>query len=322
MAGKPPGHLCQETKPVNIKDGTNCLSNVNKPGPSGHAGSSSLFQASTTAESPSLVESLRQQVVIGVVLGIRGGLSSVNPMGQDAVRKDEQAVYQLLAVGDYDKAFEVATGLTDYFEISREGKKYASPKSEVAAVMLGHATGFNQAVETYKGETASGGDLSGIDRIMTGLDALIRIASTAMTVAGGVSGLGLGKSVKVVSPVYRFAGRDVVVVESSLGRQAFYRSSGVNSGSAGQWFPVDEFLPGWFNKAAYTEGPGLTVGSPLHRLGSKEFLEISKGLGKMSIPRGAQVPAGTIEGAETTLNKILDFFGARITPTTVARPLP
>jgi len=30
---------------------------------------------------------------------------------------------------------------------------------------------------------------------------------------------------------------------------------------------VDEFRPadGWFNKAAYTQGPGLEEGTPLHR---------------------------------------------------------
>jgi hypothetical protein len=115
------------------------------------------------------------------------------------------------------------------------------------------------------------------------------------------------------------AGRDIVLVETSVGRQAFYRSSGANSGSPGKWFPVDEFRPadGWFNKAAYTQ-----KGAPLQRLGSKEFAEISEQLGKMSIPKGQQVPAGKNGVAEMTLSRILDFFGARNTPTTVVRPVP
>jgi hypothetical protein len=106
-------------------------------------------------------------------------------------------------------------------------------------------------------------------------------------------------------------------------RQAFYRSSGVNSGRPGQWFPVDEFfsVDQWFNKAAYT-GPGLEPGTPLHRLGTEEFARISKKLGEMSIPQEYRVPAGKSEAAEMTLNRILDLFGARKTPTTVIRPVP
>ena len=91
-----------------------------------------------------------------------------------------------------------------------------------------------------------------------------------------------------------------------------------------QWLPVDEFRPtdGWFNKAAYTQGPGLQEGTPLHRFGNEEFKVISKKLGRMSIPEGQQVPAGKTEVAQTTLNRILDFFGARQTPTTGFRPVP
>jgi hypothetical protein len=129
---------------------------------------------------------------------------------------------------------------------------------------------------------------------------------------------------RVISPVYRIAGRDVLIVETSLGRQAFYRSSGANSRMPGEWLPVDEFRPtdGWFNKAAYTQGPGLESGAPLHRFGTQEFRAISKELGQMYIPRGQQVPAGKTEVAEMTLNRILDFFGARETPTTKVRPIP
>lgn len=129
---------------------------------------------------------------------------------------------------------------------------------------------------------------------------------------------------KVVSPVFRIAGRDIVVVDTSFGRQAFYRSSGVNSQNPGKWFPIDEIRPadGWFNKAAYTEGPELALGAPLHRLGNPEFARASNELGLMALPRGQQVPAGRTESAAVTLNRILDFFNVRRTPTTFARPVP
>ncbi len=129
---------------------------------------------------------------------------------------------------------------------------------------------------------------------------------------------------KIISPVYRIAGRDIVIVDSLRGRQAFYRSSGTNSKSPGKWFPVDEMRPadGWFNKAAYTQGPGLEEGTFLHRTGNPEFARISEELTAMKIPRGQQVPAGRTETAQVTLNRILDFFHCRITPTTLNRPVP
>lgn len=98
----------------------------------------------------------------------------------------------------------------------------------------------------------------------------------------------------------------------------------MNSGSPGKWFPVDEFVlkDGWFNKPAYTEGPALQEGMPLHRLGNQEFSNISDELGRMSIPEGQLVPPGTTEPAQQTLNRILDFFKARTTLTTIERPVP
>ena len=128
----------------------------------------------------------------------------------------------------------------------------------------------------------------------------------------------------IVSPVYRIAGRDIVIVQSRRGRQAFYRSTGINSKSRGKWFPVDEIRPadGWFNKSAYTEGPGLEEGRPLHRIGNTEFAKISEELTAMTIPRGQIVPGGRTETAEVTLNRILDFFHCRRTPTTFNRPVP
>ncbi len=70
---------------------------------------------------------------------------------------------------------------------------------------------------------------------------------TGTTSPGGVAAAGVTaihsvgggeQAVKIVSPVYNLAGRDFVVVETSVGRQAFYRSSGFNSGNPGKWYPV------------------------------------------------------------------------------------
>jgi|CXWL01.1.fsa_nt_gi hypothetical protein len=322
-----PGPLCGERVGADwIDAGTLCRS---KSSPSGPIGLNHDQAAVDIAESPSVIEVLRQQAIIGSILGIRQAIATManmvgNPMAIQTWQKDQMFADQLLAQGNYQRAFEVATGFADYFDIHKEGKTIGSSKGETVAVMLGHATGFNQAVSVVKGETRSGTELRGIDRFSTGLEALLRIASTTLTVAGSVQGLGLGSTIKVVSPVYRIAGRDIVIVETSMGRQAFYRSSGANSGSPGQWLPVDEFRPadGWFNKAAYTQGPGLEKGSPLHRFGTEEFAQMSKKLGEMSIPKGYPVPAGKMEIEEMTLNRILDFFEARKTPTTQVRPVP
>lgn len=322
MADRRPGPICSETLgPDWIDPGTSCRSRSSPPVSSGLRQSD---QSETLSQDPSFLETLRQQAIIGVILGIRKGLGAFSPMGLTAVTNDEVAANTLLAQGNYDRAFEVATGFAEYFQINREGSTIGATRGETAAVMMGHATGFNQAVQTVKGETRSGAELAGIERFATGLDALTRIASTTMTVAGGVGAMGIGGGVKVVSPVYRLAGRDIVIVETSLGRQAFYRSTGANSGNPGKWFPVDEVLPstGWFNKANYTQGPGLGPGNALHRLGTNEFARISEKLGKISLPQGQEVPAGVTEVAEQTLNRIFDFFGVRKTPTIMVRPVP
>lgn len=324
MAGKPPGTL----GPCTLDGGTTCLAQLQPPGTTGmldaDAGSISLDLGPPLG----VLEELRQQTIIGIVLGIRKGLTAVNPMWMQGVANDESAVYVLLGQGAYQRAFEVATGFEDYFRIWHEGERNQSSGGEDIAVMLGHATGANQAVEAAYGESRAGKPLQGVDRVMTGLDALSRIASTVMTVMLlGRLGTGLvGKlngSVRVVSPTYRIAGRDIVVVETSVGNQTFYRSSGANSGMPGEWLPVDEIRPadGWFNKTAYVSGEGLSEGQPFHRFGSNEFARISEKLGRASIPRGQVVPAGTSEVPEMTLNRILDFFNARITPTTTTRPI-
>jgi len=276
---------------------------------------------------PSMLEQFRQGAVISIVIGLRSGIAALNvlnPNATQAVTKDSIAAQLLLAQGDYDRAFEIATGFQEYFDIKKQGDRVGSSKTEIGAVMMGQAVGFNQVVESATGENRSGDKLEGIDRLATGLDGLTRVASTAMTMLGGVEALGELGGVKIVSPIYRIGIRDIVIVETEGGRQAFYRSTGANSGRPGQWFPVDEFRPadGWFNKAAYTQGPGLEEGTPLHRLGTEEFARISKRLGELAIPKGQQVPAGKTEVQVMTLNRILDFFGVRITPTTTVRPIP
>jgi hypothetical protein len=132
-----------------------------------------------------------------------------------------------------------------------------------------------------------------------------------------------GSRVNVISPVYNIAGRDVIIVDTSVGRQAFYRSSGANSGQPGKWLPVDEFrqVDGWFNKHAYVRGPGRERSEPLHRVGTEEFARISDELGQMNIPPGMEAPPGVTENARMTMNRILDFFGTRTTPTTRQRPV-
>lgn len=300
MGDRPPGPICgSKVGTDHIDSGTNCRSQSPSPGSTGK-----IPGTEGASGKPSFLEGMRQSAVVESLLGVRrliGTLESmIMPSGQQALLNDEITARMLLAQGNYEKAFEVATGFAEYFDIHKQAKKAGSSTSETAAVMMGHAAGFNQAVETVKGEDSTGNTLSVFDRIGTGLDALTRIVSTAMTVDAGVNlaGAGLNKlgfasPVKVVSPVYRIAGRDVVVVESSAGRQAFCRSSG-----AGKWFPVDEFHP--------AEGR----------------LKISEKLGKLPIPEGQQVPAGKHEAAEMTLNRILEFFHARETPATVVRPVP
>lgn len=143
----------------------------------------------------------------------------------------------------------------------------------------------------------------------------------------GYLGYSGGSRLQTVSPVFRWIGtdkieRDFVVVATSVGRQAFYRSSGTSSRMAGRWLPFDEIVTsvpnhligkiprGWINKAMYAEFPS---GHALHRLASEEFKAISDALGKMQIPRGAWLFGGK------HVNQILDFFRARITPANITR---
>jgi hypothetical protein len=334
MGGKVPGPLCAWSLGESwIDAGTLALTRSACPGPIGEAPETSYADTSLPAAVPddSLLEQIRQQFIIGGVLGVRQSLAMLNPVptGLQEVARDRQEAMLLLAQGRYEQAFEVATGLQEYFMLNRQSKAAGASGGETAVAMVGHLTGFNQATAAATGEDINGKPLGTGDRVMSGLDGLTRIASTAMTVSGAV-GAGSARlgSGRIVSAVYRIAGRDVVIVETSVGRQAFYRSSGFNSKMPGEWLPVDEFLPAnaefeaWFNKAAYVEGPGLGKGEPLHRFGSEEFLRISERLGRMQIRQAPTAEAGKLDGSvEDTMNRILDFFGARRTPTTTRRPM-
>lgn len=141
--------------------------------------------------------------------------------------------------------------------------------------------------------------------------------------AGISSGSSAGQTFRLVSPVYQYARRDVVIVETASGRQAWYRSSGQNSGRSGTWFPFDEITDNslhadWFNKWDYTAR--FPEGDPLHRFGSAENALISRRLGATDIPTpGAEVRSGE------HLNALLDFFQAKRTGTyhaKTSRPTP
>jgi hypothetical protein len=332
MGNRTPKPICgAQVGPNWIDDGTMCQARSPLPGPTGPTCvpelSTSLESSCVHREEPTLLESLRQSAIIGSIIGIReaiANLNVLNPGASQAVADDNMSAQLLLVQGNYQRAFEVATGFSEYFDIQKQGKAIGSSKKETGAVMIGQATGFNQAMETAQGKTLSGDDLKGFDRFATGVDALSRIAATTMMVDGGVQVGGRILEPRIVSSTYRFAGRDIVVVETSVGRQAFYRSSGFNSGMPGRWFPVDEFFPGsgWWNKAAYTQGPGLEPGAPLHRLGTPEFARISMRLGRMSIPTGQEVLPGKLGSVEMTMNQILDFYGARTTDAMAYRPVP
>lgn len=81
----------------------------------------------------------------------------------------------------------------------------------------------------------------------------------------------------------------VVIVKGR--RQAFYRSTGRNSGQKGEWFPFDgaTLRQGsiWFDKEAYTDH--LSHSDPLFRWGTEEMFKIGKKLNGMDIPEGKLV---------------------------------
>jgi hypothetical protein len=105
-----------------------------------------------------------------------------------AVNEDEWTATRLYMQGNYERAFEVATGFPEYFDIHREGTEGGASGGEQAAVMMGQATGFNQLIETITAEERSGQPLEGTSRILRGIDAGLSLVNTTLTVAGGVGG--------------------------------------------------------------------------------------------------------------------------------------
>lgn len=96
--------------------------------------------------------------------------------------------------------------------------------------------------------------------------------------------------------VWHYAGRDIVVVRTSRGVQAFYRRTGLGSlgsgtaskggAQAGDWAPFDGFMAGHFSKARYT----TNIQDPsLFRYGTKEFKSASDWLSRQTIGKGKDV---------------------------------
>ena len=167
--------------------------------------------------------------------------------------------------------------------------------------------------------------LSTTERVLSGVGAAVAIVGLAAKLAPvvldveGVPTAG-GGSLRIVSPVYHHEGRDFVIVETSVGRQGFYRSTGRSSGMPGTWLPFDEifehdlrYSKGWFNKGEYVR-PG---DSRLHRFGSEEFKAISETLTSRNIPTSTFVLQD-----EAHVNQMLDFFGTRTTSNSIFRPTP
>lgn len=95
---------------------------------------------------------------------------------------------------------------------------------------------------------------------------------------------------KLIPKVRRFHERDIVRVVLDSGEiLPFYRSTGKNSGMAGEWLPFDGislYPRSWFDKARFTEHEGALKGQPLHRYGTHEIKAASESLGKLDIPKG------------------------------------
>lgn len=90
--------------------------------------------------------------------------------------------------------------------------------------------------------------------------------------------------------------RDIVVVQYGGYRQAFYRSTGDNSGMTGTWLPFDgiKWLGGspWFDKSRFTDG--ISQRDPLFRFGTPSHHYVSGMLGRMNIPRLGIVLPGEV----------------------------
>lgn len=91
--------------------------------------------------------------------------------------------------------------------------------------------------------------------------------------------------------VLRFADRDIIKLKIGEEEQGFYRSSGRNSGMAGNWFPFDGIKPRdgqlWFDKTTYVENHRAEE-DPLHRYGTDQLKAIGERLEQLAIPKGQE----------------------------------
>ena len=91
-----------------------------------------------------------------------------------------------------------------------------------------------------------------------------------------------------VTPIDRACARDIVLVVRGRYRQAFYRSSGRNSGRPGAWLPFDGIAwlvdppKAWFDKLRFTT---LPLTNSLCRFGSEKHRTVSEDLLALELPR-------------------------------------
>ena len=86
----------------------------------------------------------------------------------------------------------------------------------------------------------------------------------------------------------------IVVRVPGWGIQAFYKSTGRNSGMPDQWLPFDGIMQipafrGWVDKQRFTSGLFKDADHPLHRFGDQKLKDMSERLSQMDIPEGMYV---------------------------------
>lgn len=104
------------------------------------------------------------------------------------------------------------------------------------------------------------------------------------------------RAFRIASPqVWRYSGREIVVLETSGGLQAFYRRTGLCPGrpaghagaQAGELAPFDGFIAGDFEKRRYFQN--IASNSPLYSFGSQEFREASRWIAQQTLPAAREM---------------------------------
>jgi len=135
-----------------------------------------------------------------------------------------------------------------------------------------------------------------------------RLRPRTSTPATGAASAAAATNFRLLSPrVLRFGGRDVVVIQSSRGPQAFYRRTGMGGTNAGgaqakEWAPFDGVFAGWFDKAKYVMGSADDV---LYRFGTEENRRASQWLSEQGIRAGDDIGEAWI-----LVNEFLRELGA------------